>query len=175
MRDEARQHPGGIMRQSRVFAVIVASLVSSAAVAQAQTATPRPHAERHEMREGRRGGHGMLRGLELSDVEKSKLKEINGKYASEGKSLRESLKPAMQEARADRAKGDTAAARAVLQRNKAGMEQVKALRDRRNADIRSALSPENQKRFDANLARATERRADGKRGGHKRDRDRANG
>jgi Spy/CpxP family protein refolding chaperone len=163
MRDEARQHSGGFMRKSRVIAVVVASLVSSASFAQAQSA-PTAQVTRHEMR-GERGRPFALRGIKLSDAEKAQLKAIHGRYATEGKSLRQSLKPAMQEARAARQKGDTAAAKAVWERNKTGREQLQALHAREQAEIRAALSPENQKLFDANVAKRDERRAEhGKRG-----------
>lgn len=158
------------MHKSRVIALVVASLVSSASLAQAQSAAPAPRAERHQMRDGMwegRGHMGLLRGITLSDAEKARLKEIHGKYAAEGQSLRESLKPAMQEARADRQKGDTAAARAVWERNKGAREQVKALHDREKAEIRGALTPENQKLFDANVATLEQRRAEGRKGGHR--------
>jgi len=107
----------------------------------------------------------MLRGTKLSDAEKAKLKEIHGRYATQSKSLRESMKPAMQEARAARQKGDTAAARAVWSRNKAGLDRMQALRTSEQADIRVALTSENQKQFDANVLQMSKRRADAKANG----------
>lgn len=163
------------MRKSRVIAVAIASLVSSASFAQAQSAAPGTRAARQEMREerGERGQGGALRGIKLSDAEKDQLKAIRSKYASENKSLRESLRPAMQEARAARQKGDTAAARAAFERSKGDREHMKAVRDREQAEIRAALSPEHQKLFDANVARAKERREDwAKKGGKHRKGDR---
>ena len=163
------------MRKSRVIALVVASLVSSASYAQAQSATPNARAERREMRgmrgmrgmHGKRGG-GPMRGITLSDAEKARLKEIHGKFAAESKSLRTSLKPDKQAARAARQKGDTAAARAAWDRSKSGREQLKALHDRQQAELRSALSPDNQKLFDANLAQRAQRRAEWeKKGGRK--------
>jgi Spy/CpxP family protein refolding chaperone len=150
------------MRKSRVIALVVASLVSSASFAQAQSAQPAT-AARHEMRgmhgmRGERGAGGALRGIKLSDAEKAQLRTIHGKYAAEGKSLRASLKSARQEVRADRQKGDTAAARAVWDRNKTGREQMMALRAREQSDVRGALSPENQTLFDANVAKHAARK-----------------
>jgi Spy/CpxP family protein refolding chaperone len=124
--------------------------------------------------EGGRGQRGLFRGIKLSDAEKAKLKEIHTRYEAEGKPLRESMKPAMQEARAARQKGDTAAARAVWDRNKAGREKLQALRTREQGDIRAALAPENQKLFDANVQQLAQRRAEwakngkgGARGAHR--------
>jgi Spy/CpxP family protein refolding chaperone len=114
----------------------------------------------------------MLKGIKLSDAEKAKLKEIHGRYAPENKKLFESMKPVREEARALRQKGDTAGARAVLERNKAGRDQFKALREREQADARAALTPENQKQFDLNVQEQAKRRAEwakngGKKGGHR--------
>jgi Spy/CpxP family protein refolding chaperone len=171
------------MRKSRVIALVIASLVSSAPLVQAQSAAPGTRAARHEMRgdmRGERGHGGALRGLKLNDTEKAKLKALRDKYAVEGKAMRASLAPAMKEARAARQKGDTAAARAVWTRNAASREQLQALRGRQQADVRAALSPENQKLFDANAARRTERRTaamkqGGRHGGHKGHKGRTGG
>lgn len=157
------------MRKSRVLALVVASLVSTASFAGAQAPAAAPNGGRHAMgpgMEGRRGeGDGALRGLTLSDVEKAKVQAINTKYAAEGKSLRESMKPVMQEARALRQKGDTAGLRALWEKNKAGRDQFQALRVRRQNEIRTALTPENQKLFDANIEKQAKRRAEWEKSG----------
>jgi Spy/CpxP family protein refolding chaperone len=170
------------MRKSRVLALVVASLVSTASFAGAQAPAAGAHGGRHAMgpgMEGRRGGErgGTLRGLKLTDAEKAKLKEIHTKYAAEGKTLRESLKPTMQEARTLRQKGDTAGLRALWAKNKPARDQMQALQVRQQAEIRAALSADNQKQFDANVAKQAERRAEweksgkagklGKRGAHR--------
>jgi Spy/CpxP family protein refolding chaperone len=162
------------MRKTRVLALVVASLVSTASFAGAQAPAARPQGGRHAMgpgMEGRRGERGgALRGLKLSDAEKTKVQAINTKYAAEGKTLRESMKPAMQEARALRQKGDTAGLRALWDKNKGGRDQMQALQVRQQAEIRTALTPENQKLFDANVQKVEKRRAEwaknGKAGGH---------
>lgn len=168
------------MGKTRVIALAVASLVSAASFAGAQAPAPQaaPQA-RHEMqrgmRAGARGERGLFRGITLSDAEKAKLKEIHSKYQTQAKSLREQMKPAMQEARAARQKGDTAAARAVLVKNKGTFEKLAQLRKSEQAEVRSALTPENQKLYDANVQQMQKRRAEmkanrkdgkaGKRGG----------
>src|SRR4051812_31093587 len=152
------------MRKSRVLALVVASLVSTASFAGAQAPAAGSQGGRHAMGRGiggRRGGEGgALRGLKLSDAEKAKVKDIHAKYAAEGKTLRESMKPAMQEARTLRQKGDTAGLRALWDKNKAGRDQMQALQARQQADIRATLSPENQKLFDANVQEHAKRRAE---------------
>ena len=161
------------MRKTRVMALVIASLVSTASFVGAQAPAAGPQAGRHAMGrgEGRRGGErGALRGLKLSDAEQAKVKAIHTKYAAEGKTLRESMKPAMQEARTLRQKGDTAGLRAMWDKNKAGRDRMQALQVRQQTEIRTALSPENQKLFDANVQEQAKRRAEwaknGKAGGH---------
>jgi Spy/CpxP family protein refolding chaperone len=158
------------MRNSRVLALVVASLVSTASFAGAQAPTTGQQGGRHAMGrgiEGRRGGPGggALRGLNLSETEKAKLKEIDAKYAGERKSLRESLKPTMQDARALRQKGDTAGLRALMAKNKPVHDQLQALQVRQQADVRAALSAENQKLFDAKVQEQAKRRAEWEKNG----------
>ena len=150
------------MRKTRVLALVIASLVSTAsfAGAQASTGAPGRQAMGRGM-EGHRGGErGVMRGLQLSDAEKAKVKEIRTKQIAENKSLRESMKPTMQEAKALRQKGDTAGLRVLWDKNKAGRDQMQALQVRQQAEIRTALSPENQKLFDANVQQQAARRAE---------------
>jgi Spy/CpxP family protein refolding chaperone len=109
---------------------------------------------------GGRGARGMMRGITLTDAEKARVKEIHAKYQTEGKSLREALRPSMEAARTARQKGDTAAARAAFERGKADRDKVQALMVRERAEIRSALTPEHQKQFDANAQEFAKRRAE---------------
>ena len=112
--------------------------------------------------EGRRGGErgGALRGLKLSDAEKANVKAVHTKYEQQFKTLRESMKPVFEEARTLRQKGDTAGLRALWLRNGASRDQMQALEARQRTDIRAALSPDNQKQFDANVAEQAKRRAE---------------
>lgn len=151
------------MGKTRVIALVVASLVSTASFAGAQAPAQQGARQgRHAMVRGERAGvrveRGLFRGIKLSDAEKAKLKDLHSKYAAQRKALREQMKPAMQEARADRQKGDTVAARAVLERNKASFQKLAELRKSEQAEVRSALTPDNQKLFDANVQRLAQRR-----------------
>jgi Spy/CpxP family protein refolding chaperone len=152
------------MAKTRVIALAVATLVSAAsfagaqAPAQQQGARHGQHAMQRGMRAGARVERGLFRGIKLSDAEKAKLKDIHTRYATQAKSLREQMKPAMQEARAARQKGDTAAARAVLTKNKATFDRLAELRKSEQAEVRSALTPENQKLYDANVQQLAKRR-----------------
>jgi len=158
------------MHNSRVLALVVASLVSTASIVGAQAPASGAHGGRHASGRGMEGRHGgdrggVLRGLTLSEVEKSKVKAIHARYVGESKTLRASAKPVMQEARALRQKGDTAGLRALWDRNKASRDQMQALQVRQQAEIRSALSAENQRLFDANVQDQTKRRAEWEKNG----------
>ena len=166
------------MRKSRIIALVVASVVSTASFAGAQAPAPGAQAGRSAMGRGMQGGRGergLFRGIKLSDTEKAKLKDIRAKYAPEQKQLRESLKPAMQEARAARQKGDSVAAKAAFDRTKDGRDKMTALMNRERTEIRSALTPENQKQFDANVQQFAQRRAEWEKGGRKGHRGQRNG
>jgi Spy/CpxP family protein refolding chaperone len=167
-----------MMRKSRIIALVVASVVSTASFAGAQAPAPGAQAGRSAMGRGMQGGRGergLFRGIKLSDTEKAKVKDIRAKYAPEQKQLRESLKPAMQEVRAARQKGDSVAAKAAFDRTKDGRDKMKALMDRERAEIRSALTPENQKQFDLNVQERAARRAEWAKNGGKREGHRGHG
>jgi Spy/CpxP family protein refolding chaperone len=107
----------------------------------------------------------LFRGIALSDAEKSRVKDIRARYEAEGKPIREAMRPAFEEARAAHAKGDTASARAAFDRTKADRDKLKAIRNREQAEIRSALTPENQRKFDANVQELAKRREEAKKNG----------
>lgn len=144
------------MNRSRVIAFVVASMLSTVSVAGAQVAAPGSARAAHPGRsaEGARPREGLLRGVTLNHAERTRLKEIRGEHRAEARGLRESLKPAMQEARAARQKGDTAAARAVMARTAKDRAALRALQTRQRAEVRSVLSPDNQRQFDANVQQA---------------------
>jgi Spy/CpxP family protein refolding chaperone len=130
---------------------------------QAQATTTQPQQQRHatkrDVRDGR-GRSGLLRGITLSDAEKTQMKAVRTKYAAEAKSLRESMRPAMQELRAARQKRDSAAVKAAWERTAGERQKLQALRQQQQADIRLALTPEHQKVFDANAKTLEQRRAE---------------
>ena len=153
------------MRRSHVIGIAIFSLLIVGSVAQAQTATPgAPQARQQRNGRVERGRGRLMRGIKLSDAEKARVKEIRERYKTESKTLRESLRPAMQEMRAARQKHDTVAMKAAWDRTTADRQKLDALMQRERAEVRSALTPEQQTQFDANVKQRAERRAGRKNG-----------
>ena len=155
------------MRHIRSFAFGLAVLAGSAAASQAQ-ATQKPERPRGEFQQrGMRGGpggpaHGLMRGIQLTDAEKASLKTVQEKYRAQFKSLRESMKPQLDAARAARQKGDTVAAKAAFEKTSGDRAKLQSLMEQSRNEMRAALTPEHQKQFDENAAKLKERM--GKRG-----------
>lgn len=138
----------------------LALTVGTTAVAQAQTTTPAPQAGQQHGRGmrgpggpgmGGRADRGALHGITLSDAQKAQLKTVHEKYRAQHEAERARLKPVMDEVRAARQRGDTAAAHAAMA--KAGdARQGQALREQEMHDVRAVLTADQQKQFDANVA-----------------------
>jgi Spy/CpxP family protein refolding chaperone len=165
------------MRNSRVVGFAIAGILAVGTIAQAQSTTTQPQQQRHATKRDVRGGRGpsgLLRGIALNDAEKARMKAVRTKYGAEVKSLRESMRPAMQELRTARQKHDSAAVKVAWERTAGERQKLQALRQQERAEIRSALTPEHQKVFDANAKTLEERRAEwskkgerGRRAGHR--------
>lgn len=146
----------------------------AAAVASAQSTTPAPqaprarHAQRARGARHHRGARALLKGIALSDAEKANLKAVRAKYEPQMKALREQSKPQMQALRAARQRGDTAALRQLRAQNAPQREAAKKLLEAERNDIRGALTPANQSKFDANVQRLQTRFARRGAGAHKR-------
>jgi len=154
------------MRKSHVIGIAIISLLTVGSVAQAQNATPgAPQARQQRNGRFEKGRGRLMRGIKLSDAEKARVKEIRERYKTESKTLRESLRPAMQDVRAARQKHDTVAMKAAWDRTTADRQKLDALMQRERAEIRSTLTPEQQTQFDANVKQLAERRAGRKHGG----------
>ena len=161
----------------RVALAATALTLGSAVVVSAQQQTaPRgvhqDHAQRSDSahrRFGARGLRGQLfKGITLSNAEKANLKAVQTKYAAQMKAQRERSKPDMQAMRDARQRGDTVALKALWQKGAAQREQNKQVMQAERNEMRAALTPENQVKFDANVAafdkKLAERGKDGKRG-----------
>ena len=149
--------------RSTVLGLLVVAGIASVAEAQA----PQGDRDQRPRGEGRRGGKdghgrgmgGVLRGIDLSDAEKTNLQAVRQKYGSQFQAIRQSMKPDFDAARAARQRGDTAAARAAFARTADERAQLTALTDRMHADARAALAPAHRAQFDANVAQMKERMA----------------
>jgi protein CpxP len=154
----------------------LALTVGTAGVVAAQSTRPdtaRPErAERGERGErGDRGDRGMrrrggpdgalLRGITLTDAQKTQLATLRESWRSEMQKNREQFSAAKKEARAARAQGDTATARAKLTALRTQMTQQ---REQQIAAVRDILTAEQQKQFDANVSALKERGERGRRG-----------
>jgi Spy/CpxP family protein refolding chaperone len=134
-------------RTSMAMALSLALSLGAVGAAAAQSAQA-PQRVEHEGRGWGRGpGKGLMKGINLTADQKARLKELRKREQSDPSS--QQFRKAMADARAARQRGDTAAARAQMQAMRPQMEQA---RERQVASIRSILTPDQQKQFDANLA-----------------------
>jgi Spy/CpxP family protein refolding chaperone len=143
------------MRHIRTALAAAMLVAGSAAIAAAQQTPPASAQGAHGQRMRQGFGPGMrgqlFKGITLSDVEKANIKSVQAKYAPQMKSLRAQFKPQMEAAREARQRGDTAALKTMWQNSAAQREQTKKLLDAERNDLRGALTPENQVKFDANV------------------------
>jgi hypothetical protein len=146
-----------------------ALVFGGAVVAAAQQPTPAPTQGAHQQRAGRaarnhRGQfrpaairHQLFKGITLTDAEKANVKNVRAKYAPQMKAVREQWKPRIQAAREARQRGDTAAFKSMRQKSGAEREQIKTLLESEKNDLRAALTPANQVKFDANVKQLEQR------------------
>lgn len=153
--------------RSTLFAFAVAASATVVATAGAQSSAP-ANGQRIERSDsthwqgragkgrGMRGqmgpGRAVLRGVKPTDAQKAQIKAIHQKYQAQFKSIHEAMKPAIDEAKAARQRGDTAAARAAFAKTADSRQQAQALRAQEIAEVRAVLTPDQQKTFDANVA-----------------------
>ena len=144
-------------KTTMAMALGLALSLGTVGIASAQS-TQQPQRVEHEGRGMRRGpGEGLLKGINLTADQKARLKTL--RESERSNPANEQFRKAMADVRAARQRGDTAAARAQMQALRPQMEQQ---RERQVSGIRSILTPDQQKQFDANLAqwkqRASQRR-----------------
>jgi periplasmic protein CpxP/Spy len=153
---------------SKIRSMVVGLLVVAGAAGVAGAQAPQRDREpgaRGEMgrggkdRRGQRGMRGLLRGINLTDAEKASLKTVGEKYHGQFETIRQSMRPDVEAARAARQRGDSAAARAAFARTADERARLQALSERMQVDARAVLTPEHRTQFDANVARMKERMA----------------
>lgn len=159
------------MRNIRTVALGLLVLAGSAAVVSAQ-APDRPARQRQHQGmkgmgqgQGQRGigqgqlARGLFRGIQLTEAERTALKSVREKYATQTKAQRETMRPQMDAMREARQRGDTAAMRAAREKMQQHRTQNLALVEQAQRDMRAVLTPEHQAQFDKNLAEMKERMA----------------
>src|SRR5436305_3000557 len=155
------------MRKSTMAMALGLALSFGAVGAASAQSTQQPQGQEHGERGMRNRGPGreLFKGITLTADQKAKLQELR-----KSEKPNDQFRKAMEDARAARQRGDTAAARAQMQALRPQMEQQ---REKQFAAMRSILTPDQQKQFDANVAtwkqRAAERqnaRRDGRVRGH---------
>jgi Spy/CpxP family protein refolding chaperone len=119
------------MKAIRIAALGVALLAASTVVAGAQAAPGAP-TQQGGQGGGRGGFNRSMNGIELTEAQKTKVAEIQAKYAPDLQAIRESMQGG----------GDRAAA----------FTKMQAIREKMNPEIRAVLTPEQQTIFDKNLA-----------------------
>jgi len=129
------------MKAIRIAALGVALIVGSAAIAGAQAGPGAPARQGG----GRGGFNRAMNGIELTEAQKTKVAEINAKYAPDVQAIRESMQGG-----GDRAEG---------------FKKMQALNEKRNPEIRAVLTPEQQTIFDKNLAEQKARMEQMRQGG----------
>ena len=155
-------------RTRMMIAALAVALAATGAGAQ-RTGTPAGQARAAESRPprqragkarkaGRKADRAALRGVDLTDAQTAQLEALREKYKAEAKPIAGRVRPAMQEARAARQKGDTAAARAAFDRTAADRAALRAVNERQRAEMLAILTPEQRAKAEANLRQVKVRR-----------------
>ena len=168
------------MTKIRSTILALALVAAAGSVAQAQNApTDRARVERSQRSDSAkkqmRGARQMrgtrpqginvaLRGIQLTDAQRTQVSAIQKKYQDQFKAMRDSAKPAPHIARDAKQNRDTAAARAAFSRMQARRARVEQLQAQQRNEIRAVLTAEQQNTFDQNV---TEMQARGERRGRR--------
>lgn len=106
---------------------------------------------------GRGGPDGLLlKGIELTEGQRARIAQLNKSRREAMEANRDGRHEDMERLRAARQRGDTAAVRAAMQKNRQAMEQARA---RHIAAIRSILTVQQRVQFDRNVAELQQREA----------------
>ena len=151
------------MRKSMIMGLGLALSLAGVAAAQ-QSGTDAPRRDRGEGQQGpdgkfgRGGAHNLLlKDINLSDAQKTQLKQFHESQKTSMKANHEAMKKQWDEARAARQRGDTATARAIMERNRPAMEAARA---QELATIRNILTADQRVQFDKNVAELKQREAE---------------
>jgi len=150
------------------------SLAGVAAAQQAGSSAPRRDRGDEQRGPGGRFGQGgqglLLKDITLSDAQKAQLEQLHESQKANMQANHDAMKKQWDEMRAARQRGDTAAARAIMERNRPAMEAARA---QQLAGIRNILTADQRVQFDKNVAELKQREAQrGQRVGQKGQRGR---
>lgn len=181
------------MLKFRTAALSAAAVIGFAVFAGAQTPAQKDTANRgmrgqHQGRaegmrrggmRGERGAFGrgergeLVKDLNLTDAQKSRIKAIREKYQPQMKQLREDARAQLGTMRDARQKGDTsAAARARFQAQREQLQtRMRALRQQEQNEVRAVLTAEQRTKWDA----AQKKREEGMKKRQERTKDRRGG
>lgn len=141
------------MRKNVLMGLGLAISLASAVAAQqpSDSAHARHRGEGGEMRgRGPGGARGLLfKDIKLTDAQKAQLKQLHETQKSQFEATRDARKKEWEQMRAAREKGDTVAARAIMDKNRQLMEQR---RTQDLAAIRNILTADQRVQFDKNVA-----------------------
>lgn len=114
----------------------------------------------HPGAHGRRGAPGMdfLRGLNLTETQRTQVRAIHEKYQPQLKTIHERAKTEFEATREARQRGDTAAVRAALQRSRQNIEsQASTVHEQMFREVRAVLTAEQRAKIDAQFAERIKR------------------
>jgi periplasmic protein CpxP/Spy len=142
------QSETGSMRKTFMAMGLALSLAGAAAAQHEGPGDPHP-------RGAVRGPHGpmgdgmLFQGITLTDTQKAQIKDLHEAERATMAANRDRIRAAWDSARTARERGDTVAAREIVQRSRASMEQT---RERHIAAVRNILTEEQRSQFDKNVA-----------------------
>ena len=136
---------------------LAASLAGVAAAQHPSTQPPRAENHRGGRMEGRGGMRGLLfKDIALTDAQKTQLQTLRKAQRDKFEANRDQWKKQRDELQAARQRGDSAAVKAIRDRNRQAMEQA---RTQELAAIRNILTAEQRVQFDKNVAELKQREA----------------
>ncbi len=110
--------------------------------------------------QGRRGAPGMdlLRGLNLTETQRTQVRAIHEKYQPQMKTIHERARTEFEGTREARQRGDTAAVKGALQRSRQNTEsQAATLHEQMFREVRAVLTTEQRAKVDAQFAERIKR------------------
>ncbi|HVX39316.1 MAG TPA: hypothetical protein VHB25_07050 [Gemmatimonadaceae bacterium] len=134
------------MRRTVLFALAALAVVRAAPSTAQQPASPRPGPVARVIR-------ASLRGIQLTDAEKTGVKSVRTEFAPRFQALAKGAQPIRKQLRAARQAHDTATARSLMKQVRQNRRAGVALLRQSLVELRPKLAPEHQPRFDANLRR----------------------